>query len=218
MKKFKFSSKNQIMLSLYILIAGLLLCGGSFAYFTSQDEVTNTVKAKTPSIVLYETQWDSKGAEMAKRAVPGMVIPKDPYIYNNSDVVVYVRMKVEISLDGTEIKDTEELYKKIISYIYFNYDYDLETGSNFYDNVNGEYQNPDFYYYNGYFYYASGDTCKPLEQHKATPRLFDCIKLPVMKTDFDGVFDKKFTIKVIAEGISKAIVEDLKVENCAKQF
>ena len=96
MKKIKFSSKNQIMLSVCMLIAGLLFCGGSLAYFTSRDEVTNTFKAKTPSIVLYETRWDNKGAEMAKKAVPGMVIPKDPYIYNNSDAEVYVRMKVEI--------------------------------------------------------------------------------------------------------------------------
>ena len=215
MKKFKFSLKSQIMLSLCMLIAGLLLCGGSLAYFTSQDEVTNTIKAKTPSIVLYETQWNSEGEDMAKKAVPGMIIPKDPYIYNNSDAMVYVRMKVEISVDGTAIKDTEPLYNKIISYIYFNYDYDEETGSKFYD---GTYQNPNFYYYNGYFYYANGDTCKPLETHKATPKLFDCIELPVMKTEFNDVFDKKFTIKVIAEGVSTSVVEDPKVENCADQF
>ena len=74
MKKFKFSLKSQIMLSLCMLIAGLLLCGGSLAYFTSQDEVTNTVNAKMPSIALYEPKWDSEGADMAQKAVPGMEI------------------------------------------------------------------------------------------------------------------------------------------------
>ena len=59
MKKFKFSLKSQIMLSLCMLIAGLLLCVGSLAYFTSHDEVTNTVNAKMPSIALYEPKWDS---------------------------------------------------------------------------------------------------------------------------------------------------------------
>ena len=219
MKKFKFSLKSQIMLSLCMLIAGLLLCVGSLAYFTSQDEVTNTVNAKMPSIALYEPKWESEGAKMAQKAVPGMVIPKDPYLYNNSDAEVYVRMKVEITVDGTTLNATDALYQKIISYIYYNYNFDEETGNLFYDTESGKYNNPDFYYYDGYFYYASGDTCKALESHKATSKLFDCIKLPVKKTDFNnGIFDKKFTIKVIAEGVSTAVVDDPTVAECAKQF
>ena len=219
MKKFKFSLKSQIMLSLCMLIAGLLLCVGSLAYFTSHDEVTNTVNAKMPSIALYEPKWDSEGAKMAQKAVPGMEIPKDPYIYNNSEAEVYVRMKVEITVDGTTLNATDALYQKIISYIYYNYNFDEETGNLFYDTESGKYNNPDFYYYDGYFYYASGDTCKALESHKATSKLFDCIKLPVKKTDFNnGIFDKKFTIKVIAEGVSTAVVDDPTVAECAKQF
>ena len=219
MKKFKFSLKSQIMLSLCMLIAGLLLCVGSLAYFTSHDEVTNTVNAKMPSIALYEPKWESDGAKMAQKAVPGMVIPKDPYLYNNSDAEVYVRMKVEITVDGTTLNATDALYQKIISYIYYNYNFDEETGNLFYDTESGKYNNPDFYYYDGYFYYASGDTCKALESHKATSKLFDCIKLPVKKTDFNnGIFDKKFTIKVIAEGVSTAVVDDPTVAECAKQF
>lgn len=219
MKKFKFSLKSQIMLSLCMLIAGLLLCVGSLAYFTSHDEVTNTVNAKMPSIALYEPKWDSEGSKMAQKAVPGMEIPKDPYIYNNSEAEVYVRMKVEITVDGTTLNATDALYQKIISYIYYNYNFDEETGNLFYDTESGKYNNPDFYYYDGYFYYASGDTCKALESHKATSKLFDCIKLPVKKTDFNnGIFDKKFTIKVIAEGVSTAVVDDPTVAECAKQF
>ena len=219
MKKFKFSLKSQIMLSLCMLIAGLLLCVGSLAYFTSHDEVTNTVNAKMPSIALYEPKWDSEGAKMAQKAVPGMEIPKDPYIYNNSEAEVYVRMKVEITVDGTTLNATDALYQKIISYIYYNYNFDEETGNLFYDTESGKYNNPDFNYYDGYFYYARGDTCKALESHKATSKLFDCIKLPVKKTDFNnGIFDKKFTIKVIAEGVSTAVVDDPTVAECAKQF
>ena len=219
MKKFKFSLKSQIMLSLCMLIAGLLLCVGSLAYFTSHDEVTNTVNAKMPSIALYEPKWDSEGADMAQKAVPGMEIPKDPYIYNNSEAEVYVRMKVEITVDGTTLNATDALYQKIISYIYYNYNFDEETGNLFYDTESGKYNNPDFYYYDGYFYYARGDACKALESHKATSKLFDCIKLPVKKTDFNnGIFDKKFTIKVIAEGVSTAVVDDPTVAECAKQF
>ena len=156
---------------------------------------------------------------MAQKAVPGMEIPKDPYIYNNSEAEVYVRMKVEITVDGTTLNATDALYQKIISYIYYNYNFDEETGNLFYDTESGKYNNPDFYYYDGYFYYASGDTCKALESHKATSKLFDCIKLPVKKTDFNnGIFDKKFTIKVIAEGVSTAVVDDPTVAECAKQF
>ena len=223
MKKFKFSLKSQIMLSLCMLIAGLLLCGGSLAYFTSQDEVTNNFNAKTPSIVLYETRWESEGAKMAQKAVPGMEIPKDPYIYNNSEAEVYVRMKVEITVDGTTLNATDALYQKIISYIYYNYNFDEETGNLFYDTESGKYNNPDFYYYDGYFYYVENGSedgsCKVLKPHKATSKLFDCIKLPVKKTDFNnGIFDKKFTIKVIAEGVSTAVVDDPTVAECAKQF
>ena len=223
MKKFKFSLKSQIILSLCMLIAGLLLCVGSLAYFTSQDEVTNTLNAKMPSIALYEPKWESEGAKMAQKAVPGMVIPKDPYLYNNSDAEVYVRMKVEITVDGTTLNATDALYQKIISYIYYNYNFDEETGNLFYDTESGKYNNPDFYYYDGYFYYVENGSedgsCKVLKPHKATSKLFDCIKLPVKKTDFNnGIFDKKFTIKVIAEGVSTAVVDDPTVAECAKQF
>ena len=222
MKKFKTSLKNQIMLSLFMLIAGLLLCVGSLAYFTSQDEVTNTVNAKMPSIALYEPKWESEGAKMAQKAVPGMVIPKDPYLYNNSDAEVYVRMKVEITVDGTTLNATDALYQKIISYIYYNYNFDEETGNLFYDTESGKYNNPDFYYYDGYFYYVENEvenkSCKALKPHEATPKLFECIELPVKKSDFDGVFDNKFTIKVIAEGVSTAVIEDPTVKNCADKF
>ena len=222
MKKFKTSLKNQIMLSLFMLIAGLLLCVGSLAYFTSQDEVTNTVNAKMPSIALYEPKWDSEGADMAQKAVPGMEIPKDPYLYNNSEAEVYVRMKVEITVDGTTLNATDALYQKIISYIYYNYNFDEETGNLFYDTESGKYNNPDFYYYGGYFYYVENEvenkSCKALKPHEATPKLFECIELPVKKSDFDGVFDNKFTIKVIAEGVSTAVIEDPTVKNCADKF
>ena len=224
MKKFKTSLKNQIMLSLFMLIAGLLLCVGSLAYFTSQDEVTNTVNAKMPSIALYEPEWDSKGADMAQKAVPGMVIPKDPYIYNNSDAEVYVRMKVEITVDEKEINEDlyKQIIKQIISHIYYNYNFDDEKGDLFYDTKSGEYNNPDFYYYGGYFYYVENEvenkSCKALKPHEATPKLFECIELPVKKSDFDGVFDNKFTIKVIAEGVSTAVIEDPTVKNCADKF
>ena len=222
MKKFKFSLKSQIMLSLCMLIAGLLLCVGSLAYFTSQDEVTNTVNAKMPSIALYEPKWESEGAKMAQKAVPGMVIPKDPYLYNNSDAEVYVRMKVEITVDGTTLNATDALYQKIISHIYYNYNFDDEKGDLFYDTKSGEYNNPDFYYYGGYFYYVENEvenkSCKALKPHEATPKLFECIELPVKKSDFDGVFDNKFTIKVIAEGVSTAVIEDPTVKNCADKF
>ena len=222
MKKFKTSLKNQIMLSLFMLIAGLLLCVGSLAYFTSQDEVTNTVNAKMPSIALYEPKWDDKGADMAQKAVPGMEIPKDPYLYNNSEAEVYVRMKVEITVDGTTLNATDALYQKIISYIYYNYNFDEETGNLFYDTESGKYNNPDFYYYGGYFYYVENEvenkSCKALKPHEATPKLFECIELPVKKSDFDGVFDNKFTIKVIAEGVSTAVIEDPTVKNCADKF
>ena len=218
MKKFKFSLKSQIILSLCMLIAGLLLCVGSLAYFTSQDEVTNTVNAKMPSIALYEPKWDSEGADMAQKAVPGMEIPKDPYLYNNSEAEVYVRMKVEITVDGTTLNATDALYQKIISHIYYNYNFDEETGNLFYDTESGKYNNPDFYYYKGYFYYAENGSCKALKPHEATPKLFECIKLPIMKSEFNGVFDKIFTIKVIAEGVSTAVIEDPTVENCADKF
>ena len=219
MKKFKFSLKSQIMLSLCMLIAGLLLCVGSLAYFTSQDEVTNNFNAKTPSIVLYETRWESEGAKMAQKAVPGMEIPKDPYIYNNSEAEVYVRMKIELVVDGNTYNSTADaLYKKIISYIYYNYNFDEETGNLFYDTESGKYNNPDFYYYYGYFYYVENGSCKALKPHQATPKLFECIKLPIMKSEFNGVFDKIFTIKVIAEGVSTAVIEDPTVENCADKF
>ena len=210
----KISKKSRIIISVSILVLGLLICGGSLAFFTSHDEVTNQFNSKTLSIELREPDWDSTGYDMAQKAVPGMVIPKDPYIYNNSDAAVYVRMKVELEIDGQKYT-SGDLYERMFSYIYLN------NGTNddlFFDTENNTCNNSDFVYYDGYFYYASNESCKILKPHSSTPKLFDCVKLPVLKTEYNGFFDKNFTIKVIAEGVSTSVVSDPKIEECADKF
>ena len=210
----KISKKNRIIMSVGILVLGLLICGGSLAFFTSHDEVTNQLNSKTLSIELCEPDWDSIGYDMALKAVPGMVIPKDPYIYNSSEAAVYVRMKVELEINGTKYQ-SGDLYNQMLSYIYFNNGTDDEL---LFDVKNKSCRNPKFFYYKGYFYYAAGDSCKVLGPHESTPKLFDCMKLPVLKDEYNGIFDENFTIKVIAEGVSTSLISDPKIEECADLF
>lgn len=70
-----------------------------FAYYSSEDVVTNRISSKSIGLELYEPEWDAIGSVLATKSEPGMTIPKDPYAKNTGVMDEVVRLKLEIRLD-----------------------------------------------------------------------------------------------------------------------
>jgi hypothetical protein len=93
----------------------------SLAFFNSTDAVTNRITSKNPpKIALNEPKWYQEGEELAKRYVPDIAIPKDPYVTNLSEYDVYVRMKIEVlGADGNPLDD-EKQTQAILNSLYID--------------------------------------------------------------------------------------------------
>lgn len=198
------NKKTVYALCILILAVGLLISGISLAYFTSQDEVTNRHKSISLEIALFEPNWQSEGKEMAKMMEPGMIIPKDPYLYNKSDADVYVRIKLELRDNKNNlITASENRYQNIMNALYCDAAATLPLIKN---NIS---QNANFYYFDGWFYYARKETgCFVLPPNGSTSKLFETLKIPVLKTTYNENFDTNFTINVIGQGISTENLPD----------
>ena len=100
LRQFFISNKRQLLTAVTVLLVFYTFVGaGIFAFFTSRDEVSNSLSARQMSVTLMEPTWDSVGQAMARRSEPGMKIPKNPYAFNDGQTDLYIRLKVTISLD-----------------------------------------------------------------------------------------------------------------------
>ena len=194
-----------------IFLCSLLVIGFTLAYFSYTDIVTNKHSAKRLKIELLEPAWyTDTGMEAAKKQVPGMTITKDPHVYNKSEAKVYVRMKLEIlDKDGKIITDKTKIaaYLKSIYFIdkndnnkkkeLFVFDTSNPTTPVSSQNLNFEYSSSD-----GWFYYKTENGYTELDAKSSTPNLFDEIHIPILKSEYNGIFDGNYTIKVIAQAIS----------------
>lgn len=194
-----------------IFLCSLLVIGFTLAYFSYTDIVTNKHSAKSLKIELLEPAWyTDTGMKAAKKQVPGMTITKDPHVYNNSVAKVYVRMKLEIlDKDGNIIKDETKIaaYLKSIYFIdkndnnkkkeLFVFDTSNPTRPVSSQNLNFKYSSSD-----GWFYYKTEKGYTVLDAKSSTPNLFDEIHIPILKSEYNGIFDGNYTIKVIAQAIS----------------
>jgi hypothetical protein len=78
----------------------------------------------------------------------------------------------------------------------------------FYDS--GKYRNSSFYYNedDGWFYYGTYDEDNKkinytvLKKGEVSPTLFDYIQIPILKSDYNGLFDSGFEIKIEAQAVS----------------
>jgi hypothetical protein len=211
-----------------VFAVGLLACTLSLAYFQSKDEVTNKVSAKDVEIVLLEPNWSKSGMTEALLAEPGVTIPKDPQVYNKSDDSVYVRMKFDI-VDSAGKSITGDRYNAILSQIFItSVDSENVTTNSPFATITADgitYNNANFVYADdGWFYYIDSNTedseetedkddntenteddtetdYAALAAGATTPKLFDCVEIPVLKSEYNGVFDSAFSIKVTAQAI-----------------
>lgn len=219
MRRFwSFYGKNRMnfyLACVFVLVVGVLVSNKntSLAYFTAHDEVVNQHHAAELEIKLFEPEWYASGMEKAKKLQPGMVIEKDPYVYNASDADVYVRMKIEmleLNADGTikyeegkEKQITGERYNGILNTIYYLSGNTSEEGSAAAERLvtiaDDTYSsnNPSFWYSDGWFYYGTvkagndGDVCSltALAPESSTEKLFDELRIPVLKSEYLKIFD-----------------------------
>lgn len=116
----KFLKKNRrqkLVLVSVAFFAYVLLLTGIFSYLRGKDSVTNKLTAVNGSVTLLEPMWDNQGQFMARASEPGMIIPKNPYGYNNGDIDLFIRIKMTIELEeyddtinnltGTDTEDGE---------------------------------------------------------------------------------------------------------------
>lgn len=174
--KIKLNRPQRVLLSIVVLLVTSVAVM-TLAFFNSTDVVTNKVTAENPpKIILSEPKWYDEGVELAKRYVPSITIPKDPYVTNLSEFPVYVRMKLTI-LDeaGSPITDTDRIYAILNSIHYVDTSTTPNADKQFVTiqtttTTEGEgddatevqttsivCNNPNFYYNSddGYYYYSS---------------------------------------------------------------
>ncbi len=224
-----FKSNSGILLAVctLFLATGLLVASPTLAFFTSQDEVTNRVQAYAPEIELIELSWVTSGQADAEAAVPGDVIAKDPAVYNTSDAAVYVRMNIQVvDKSGTDITTTDR-GKAILNALYVEYT-DSSTNTPLFYTVDYD-TNPStlasnnqyFYYYDedtdtstydGWFYYVTSTdpytapttytSLALLSPGETTATLLETLVIPVLKSEYVGIFDEYYDIVVTAQAIA----------------
>ncbi len=191
--------------ALTIATASILITALTMAYFTSSDAVTNRFTSGSPSVAIAEPKWDSGGFEKAQKSAPGMKIDKDPRGVNNGDTDMYIRIRMIIR---GNVAKPEDIVKAIQT-----------NGVQLVKNVpvNENYSNnPEFIgkqiteNKEYLFYYISSDgKMKSVSPSDETAVLFDHIEIPVYKPDYQGTFDKNYSIELTAEGLPVASFNDV---------
>lgn len=190
-----------------VFALGLLVSIITLAYFSGKDEVTNRVSATDVKIELLEPEWDDHGKADARKLEPGMIIDKDPQVLNKSESAVYVRMRFVIKIGDSVITQEDGRYSRLMSAINFtDSDGNYKPFVEFDDENISKNTNPEFSKVkDGWYYYYKGDKFTALEPGKTTPELFSFLKIPVLKTEYNGYFDSGFSVSVEAQAISAGI-------------
>ena len=97
-------NRRRMLVLLLSFVLYAFIISRIFAYYSSEDVVTNRISSKSIGLELYEPEWDAKGSVLASKSEPGMVIPKDPYARNTGNMDEVIRLKLEIRLDESKAK------------------------------------------------------------------------------------------------------------------
>ncbi len=225
-----FIHRKLRMACVLLLTVGMLVCGFTIAYFSSRDEVTNKTRAHDVRIILTEPEWLDVGISDAAAMQPGMVIAKDPMVYNDGEAGVYVRMKIIIickDSEGnyTEIDSSDKRYKPLMEAICVD---DAGGKPLFDEGLVSSISNASFEYdsSSGWFYYKSDGNYTSLAPGAYTAPLFSSFRVPVLKTEYNNIFDMDFRIQIVAQAVCLRLfsAEELKDERlvslstCSYQF
>lgn len=188
--------KKIIALCLVIALAATAVIGGTLAYFTDNEEATNTFTVGNVNITLTEPNWEGTGSQDAPEVYPGEPLAKDPTVTNTGANPCFVRIKVT----GLDCLDPAGM---------ITYRTDYVTGKLGDHWVDGG---------DGYFYYD-----QVLAVDATTDALFDQIVIP---TDLEnGDAETEFNVVVTAEAVqaqgakaSWAAVQNMTVAEIAAWF
>lgn len=164
--------KKLTAVALIVCMLAIMLVGASLAYFTDEDEATNTFTVGNVTIDLTEPKWDEAGSKDAPEVYPTEALAKDPTVTNTGANPCFVRIKVT----GWDcLGDAGK--------ITYRTDYT--------DNKLGEKWT---LHTDGYFYYT-----EVLAVGKTTDALFDQIVIPTGLENGDGTTE--YDIDVTAEAV-----------------
>ncbi len=145
--------KKLTAVSLVVALLAIAIIGTSLAYFTDDDEATNTFTVGNVKIELAEEKWDEAVDNSENENMyPGQTIDKDPVVTNIGKNPAFIRISVT-NLDQ---------FGEDAMIVYATGGEAGELGENW---VDGE---------DGYYYYLL-----PLDPEASTSALFETITLPV---------------------------------------
>lgn len=164
--------KKIIAVCLIVAMAAIAVVGGTLAWFTDDEEATNTFTVGNVDITLTEPNWEGTGSQDAPEVYPGEPLAKDPTVKNDGANPCFVRIKVTgldcLAPAGMITYKTDYVTGKL--------------GDNWVDGGDG------------YFYYN-----QVLAVGATTDALFDQI---VMPTDLEnGDAESEFNVVVTAEAV-----------------
>lgn len=188
--------KKIVALCLVIALAATAVIGGTLAYFTDDEEATNTFTVGNVDITLTEPNWEGTGSQDAPEVYPGEPLAKDPTVTNSGANPCFVRIKVE----GLDCLTPAGMITYRTDYV------TGELGDHWVDGGDG------------YFYYD-----QVLAVGATTDALFDQIVIP---TDLEnGDAETEFNVVVTAEAVqaqgakaSWAAVQNMTVAEIAAWF
>lgn len=101
----KQTAKQKRILVASILLAGMIVAGGTFAWFTSKDEVTNKLTASNDYGVSITEDFTPPSDW-----TPGQVVNKDVSVVNTGNVDAFVKVSLSNTLDLTTIITSDETF------------------------------------------------------------------------------------------------------------
>ena len=189
--------KKLVTGALIAAFGAVAITGGTLAYFTDEENATNTFTVGNVDITLTEPNWAGSGSQDAPEVYPGEALAKDPTVKNDGANPCFVRIKVTglDSLDNAGMITYRTDYK------------DGKLGDNW------------VLYTDGYFYYN-----RVLEVGETTDALFDQIVMPTGLTNGDAETGYDVVVKaeaVQAQGAKApnwAAVQTMTVDEIAAWF
>lgn len=164
--------KKLVAMCMVVCLSAIAIVGGTLAYFTDDEEATNTFTVGNVDIILTEPNWTGSGSQDAPEVYPGEPLAKDPTVTNDGANPCFVRIKVE----GLDCLENAGM-------ITYRTDYVTDKlGDNW---VKGT---------DNYFYYN-----KVLEVGATTDALFDQIVIPTGLENGDA--ETEFNVVVTAEAV-----------------
>ena len=196
------NKRKILLLAALLAIVAILGVGGTLAYFTADESVTNTFTVGNVKIELTEPNWTASGSEDAPEVYPGEALKKDPTVKNVGANPCFVRVKVE----GLDCLKTEGDGEEMLIHVRTNYVADA-LGADW------------VLYEDGYYYYKH---VLAADETTATP-VFDSIVIPTALENGNGT--TKYNIEVTAYAVqaqgakpSFAAVQEMTVAEIADWF